>query len=118
MYKLFILLILIDIIYLQTIGKQVFIPMLNNIQNENSNVKLLYAALCYVFLSYGLKHFIINDNKSIKDAFILGAVIYGVYETTNMALINKWQHNAVIIDTIWGGVLFSIATFIYRKYLN
>lgn len=116
--KIMFLLILIDIFYLQSIGKNVFIPMLNNIQNEETKVKLLYAVLCYVFLAYGLNHFIIQNNKTIKDAFILGVVIYGVYETTSMALLNKWTTKAVVIDTIWGGILFSATTFIYNKYLN
>ena len=49
------------------------------------------------------------------DAFILGVVIYGVYETTNYALFDKWSLKAVILDTIWGGSLFALTTMILQR---
>jgi uncharacterized membrane protein len=44
------------------------------------------------------------------DAFILGIVIYGVYETTNYAIFDKWNIQALTLDTLWGGILFAITT--------
>jgi uncharacterized membrane protein len=49
------------------------------------------------------------------DAFIFGVVIYGVYETTNYALFNKWRMTAVILDTLWGGSLFALTTMILQR---
>jgi uncharacterized membrane protein len=48
----------------------------------------------------------------VTDAFLLGIVIYGVYETTNYALFKDWSILTVIIDTLWGGTLFAITTYI------
>jgi uncharacterized membrane protein len=70
-----------------------------------------------IFLILGLYYFIIKPNRSIKDAFLLGLVIYGVYEGTNYALFNNWSEYIVIIDTLWGGILFALTTFII-KYFN
>jgi uncharacterized membrane protein len=53
-----------------------------------------------MFLIFGLNYFIINDKKSVLDAFILGIIIYGVYETTNYSLLKKWPLTVVIVDTI------------------
>ena len=43
---------------------------------------------------------------------ILGAVIYGVYEGTSYALLKNWKISTVIVDTLWGGVLFGLTTFV------
>jgi uncharacterized membrane protein len=48
----------------------------------------------------------------VQDAFLLGLVIYGVSETTNWALFDKWSLITVIIDTLWGATLFGLTTFI------
>jgi len=77
-------------------------------------MKLNYlgAALCYIFLIVGINYFIIKPRKSVSDAFLLGIVIYGVYETTNYALFTNWSIWTVIIDTLWGGLLFASTTYI------
>ena len=63
---------------------------------------------------------IIKPNKSIIEAFLLGLVIYGVFETTNYAMFKKWSIITVIMDTLWGGLLFASTTYIInllRYYL-
>ncbi len=72
----------------------------------------LGAALCYILLIIGINYFIIKPRRSVSDAFLLGIVIYGVYETTNLALFKNWSILTVIIDTLWGGLLFAATTYI------
>ena len=81
-------------------------------------LNLVGAILCYVFLVFGLNYFIISRKKPLLDAFILGIVIYGVYETTTYALLENWSPLAVLIDTFWGGILFTLTTFIAYKILT
>jgi uncharacterized membrane protein len=56
-----------------------------------------------------------KPKKNIYDAFFLGLLIYGVYETTSMALLQKWKWQTVIMDTLWGGILFAITTLIFKE---
>jgi uncharacterized membrane protein len=73
----------------------------------------MYAAiLCYVALIFGIYYFIIREKKSILEAFLLGIIIYAVYETTTLALLKNWTYKTAIIDTTWGGVLFALTTLI------
>jgi uncharacterized membrane protein len=73
----------------------------------------MYAAiLCYIALIFGIYYFIIREKKSILEAFLLGVIIYAVYETTTLALLKNWTYKTAIIDTTWGGVLFALTTFI------
>lgn len=106
-----IIFITLDFIYLQSI-KDYFQKQVQSVQGSAMQVNYLGAALCYVFLIAGINYFIIKPNRSIKDAFLLGLVIYGVYETTNYALFKNWSAITVIIDTLWGGILFALTTYI------
>lgn len=112
-----IIFITLDFIYLQSI-KDYFQKQVQSVQGSAMQVNYLGAALCYVFLIAGINYFIIKPNRSIKDAFLLGLVIYGVYETTNYALFKNWSIVTVIIDTLWGGILFALTTYIVSLLRN
>ena len=101
----------IDFIYLNLI-KNYFNNQINIIQGSKVKINLLGAVLCYIFLIVGINYFIIKPRKSLSEAFLLGIVIYGVYETTNYALLKNWSLLTVIIDTLWGGILFASTTYI------
>jgi hypothetical protein len=106
-----IIFITIDSIYLHII-KNYFQKQIQKVQGSTIQVNFLGAALCYVFLIIGINYFIIKPRKSISDAFLLGLVIYGVYETTNYALFKNWSIVTVIVDTLWGGILFAFTTYV------
>lgn len=109
--------ITIDFMYLQSI-KSYFQKQIQSVQGSAMQVNYLGAALCYVFLIAGINYFIIKPNRSVTDAFLLGLVIYGVYETTNYALFKNWSIITVIIDTLWGGILFALTTWIISLLRN
>ena len=104
-----IIMLLLDFVYLSSVTKA-YSEQIAKIQRTAMNVKLEGAALCYMFLILGLYYFILKENKSPFDAFLLGLVIYGVYEPTSYALFKKWSLQLVAIDTLWGGVLFALTT--------
>jgi len=113
------IMILLDAIFLYNI-KDFANKQILSIQGSSITMKFSSVILCYVILTLGLNYFIINNNKSILDAFILGIVIYGVYETTNYALFDKWLQSFAVMDTIWGGVTFALTTKIFyyiREFL-
>jgi hypothetical protein len=70
------------------------------------------ALLCYLVLVFGINYFIIQPRKSVYDAFILGVVIYAIYETTNYATLKKWSETMVMMDSLWGGILFALTTYL------
>jgi uncharacterized membrane protein len=100
-----------DFVYLNVI-KDYFNNQIISVQGSPIKLNYLGAALCYIFLIVGINYFIIKPRKSVNDAFLLGIVIYGVYETTNYALFKNWSMLTVIIDTLWGGLLFAFTTYI------
>ena len=109
-----ILFVVIDFIYLNII-RSYFENQVKIVQGSPLQVNFLGLVLCYIFLIFGLNYFIIKSKKSAYDAFLLGILIYGVFETTNYALFKKWSIFTVILDTLWGGTLFAIVTFIINN---
>jgi len=112
-----IIFITLDSIYLNVI-KNYFQKQIQSVQGSAVKINFLGAAICYVFLIIGINYFIIKPRKSINEAFLLGLVIYGVYETTNYALFKNWSLVTVVIDTLWGGILFAVTTYIVNMLRN
>ena len=68
-----------------------------------------------MLMIFSINHFILIPNKSPLDGFLLGLVIYGIYELTSKAIIKNWKWEIVIIDTLWGATLYSLVTYIIQK---
>ena len=108
-----IILIVIDCVYLQLI-KQYFSQQIFIVQKKPMQINLIGIILCYLFIVCGINYFIIHPNKTIMDAFLFGILIYGVYETTNYTLLSDWSILTVLIDTIWGGLLIALTTYLVQ----
>ena len=105
------IMLLVDSVYLTSTSK-FYNSIVKSIQGSDIKMRILGAFLCYLILAFGLYYFILRKKESIFNAFVLGFVIYGVFETTNYAIFRKWKLSAVFLDTLWGGILFAITTYI------
>tara|TARA_B110000114_G_C14959960_1_gene343936 strand:+ start:209 stop:580 length:372 start_codon:yes stop_codon:yes gene_type:complete len=117
LFILGILFMLFDFCYIQIVSKS-YARMIQNIQKSDMRLRTLPAVLCYIVMVLGLYFFVIKDKKPVVDAFVLGFIIYAVFNTTNLALIKNWNWTNSTIDTIWGGVLFAFVTNCYYIITN
>lgn len=111
-----ILMVAIDSVFLFSI-RSFFSKQIMKVQGEPLKVNYYSAFLCYLLLIFALYHFIIAPRRSLFDAFLLGFIIYGVYETTTKALLKKWNWMTVFVDTLWGGILFTLTTYLTYKMI-
>ncbi len=113
--KSIVILPIVDFIYLTLISSH-FKQQIFDIQQSEMKIRIIPTIICYIALIALLNYFILNNNNSLNkkvlDAFILGLCTYAVYEMTNYALIEKWSIKTVIIDTLWGGILFALTTYL------
>jgi len=119
MYKLYnmiktvaiaaITMLMLDGLYLNAIGTQ-YGEQVAKVQRTAMNIKMSGVVACYIFLIVGLYYFILKENRSIFDAFLLGIVIYGVYDATTYAIFKHWSPVLAIADTLWGGILFALTS--------
>jgi uncharacterized membrane protein len=112
-----VVILLLDSIFLYSMGP-LFKHQIEKVQQSPFRMNYFGAILAYVLLIFGLYWFIIKENKGLIDAFLLGIVIYGVYEGTTKALLKKWDYKTMIIDTLWGGILMSLTTLIVYRVKN
>jgi uncharacterized membrane protein len=112
-----ILFVLVDAIYLTNIAGP-YGKMISNIQGKKMEMKILPAAVVYLSLIGAWYVFIFKERKgrsyleNIGRAALLGFFIYSVYDFTNLAIIDKYQLDLSLIDSVWGGVLYAITTAI------
>jgi uncharacterized membrane protein len=105
----------LDFIYFY-LSKNLLLNAVKTVQKTDLQLNLLYGSLCYIILTFTLYYFIIKDKRPVYDAFLLGFCIYAIYETTTKAIFTNWNQLLVLIDSLWGGILFSIITFIIYYY--
>ena len=53
---------------------------------------------------------------NVTDAFVLGATSYAIYDFTNYALFDNYPLNVGLMDTLWGGVLYSFVFSGFQSY--
>ncbi len=118
-YLLFVYILIIvsviDYLMIGVIAKNMWDKQVNEIQGMPINVRLGYGFLAYIFIAFAVYYFIIKDERSYKDAFILGLLVYGIFDFTNLAIFNKYKLYVGLIDIVWGATLFALTTFIIYK---
>ena len=119
-YQLFlitIIVLILDFIYFYSI-KKYFFKLIQDVQHKPLKVRWEYAIFSYLTLVFTIYYFVIKDSKDLLYSFILGSSIYSIYQSTNMAIFEKWNYMFLIIEIFWGGFLFSITTYITKYLIN
>jgi uncharacterized membrane protein len=107
----FILFIDLDNIFIR-LNHSVFENQIIDVQRVAMTMNYYAAIVEYALLLFALYWFILRKKASVIDAAILGAVINGSFELTNLALFKKWHIVTVLIDTFWGAALWGFVAFL------
>jgi uncharacterized membrane protein len=108
---------ILDYIYLKSTNS-IFSKLITNIQNSPLKLRIYPTIVVYILIFLMWIIFIYNQKDKFKfkenifRGFLLGLCTYGIYDFTNMAIFKDWNINVALMDTIWGGVLYSITTLI------
>ena len=109
-------LLLLDAIFIY-INQKIYTDQVISVQRTALIIKPFGAILCYTLLLSGLYYFIIRNRKSPWEAFLFGLFTYGIYETTTYTILKNWNIKTVILDTLWGGILMALVTWLtYKSY--
>ena len=86
-------------------------PMFKAIQGGRPiETRLWPAIIVYAALALFLVRM-----KSLEEAAITGVLSYAVYDFTNMVIFKEYTLKFAVMDTLWGGILFSIAYIFWKK---
>ena len=121
---LMILFMMIDIPVLFYLYKNMYIGMFSRLNRDETVGKMrmyLSGLVVYFLLAFGLYVFILREEDNyitkIYRAFLLGVIVYGTYDFTNLATLSQWELKSAIVDVTWGGILFATVTAIYTLFL-
>ena len=85
-----------------------------------SNVKVIPAILAWICVVTAYYYSVQEpfDNKYFR-GIILAVGMYGVYNLTNLAILENYSYELAVRDSIWGVSLISTVTFICSLiYIN
>ena len=102
-------LLILDAMFITT-NLRAFQDQVISVQRVVLQARPLPAVIAYLAMIIGLNYFIISKNRPIWEAFLLGIIIYGVYDTTTLALLKKYDWKLALMDTLWGGTLMALTT--------
>ena len=105
-----VLLLVIDIPWLW-LNMGTFQKVVSDIQGSPLSFRLDGALVVYPALAY-----LVLKAKSAQEAFMIGATTYAVYDFTTYSMFTKYPLRVALMDTVWGGVLFSITHMLLRKF--
>lgn len=112
----------IDAVYLGVIQGEYMKKYFSHLNGSPFKLKLFPGLLAWALLGWGLEHFILSKGyplkKTLTQAALLGILIYGVYDLTNLATISKWTVQFTLMDMIWGGVVMSLVAYIRMKWVR
>jgi len=94
--------LLIDIPWLY-LNKGWSSDLIRGIQGSAVSLRVLPALVVYVAIGY-----LISTASSIGGAAAIGVATYAVYDFTNYATLKKYDPFFVVVDTLWGGLLFGL----------
>jgi uncharacterized membrane protein len=115
-----ILFLIIDVPVLFIINKDMYAKQFLRINQGEMNINnrtYISATISYILLAVGLYMFVLrnnNDNMILQKSFLFGIIIYGIYNATNLATINEFGIKESIVDTLWGGIICTIITFLMK----
>ena len=129
-----VIILALDAVFL-TLAKDIFARQVMLVQGTAMKVNIPSATICYILIVLGLYYFVLRHiivpnatsaaaaaiqtmriDDGMKAAFFLGILVYGVYETTTIAILRNWSPMTAVIDTTWGGTLFALSAYIFYKY--
>ncbi len=114
-----VVLLLADFAWLGLYMNNQYGTLVRTIQGENMKANPVFAVLAYLLMIVGLNVFVLPNIRkdyeledSLKYGMTFGIVLYGVYDFTSGAVFNKWDKKLAIIDVLWGGFVYFMASYL------
>ncbi len=119
----FLTLIALDAIWL-TLRLQYHQSLFYAVQKAPVSIRWIPAFFVYAILTYAIvkiAHKNIKRGKVHKAAGIgalVGGIMYGFYDATNLATLKGWTTEMALIDTLWGTVVSGSAAGVAAMLLG
>jgi uncharacterized membrane protein len=117
--------LVLDLLWLKFVVGDLWKTNVETVQKSPMEIKSHYAILSYLLLIFGTYYFVyltIDKENYVKESlikgFIIGFIIYGVFDFTNLAIFKEFDLRTAIIDMLWGGTLTAGALVLTNKLVR
>ncbi len=124
-------LLVIDVIWV-TSNKPMYSTMVSMVQGASMKVNLYAGVVAYILMIMGLFFIVIplmnNEvNKyqsmsyqgklmlALRFGGLFGLIVYGIYNSTNLAIFKDYSVQTSLIDTLWGTFVYTITSYLYLE---
>lgn len=106
--------VLLDLAWFSVSLKSIYEPTFQEIQGSPLNLRIEGGLFVWLLLALAIRYFGVSETKtsSFLRGALLGFVIYGVYNGTNYATLEKYPVKTAIIDTMWGTFATGLVTVV------
>lgn len=104
---LLVALLTLDFLWIGLVLRRPFTSMVERVQHSKMEFNFVGAVAAYVAL-FVLAAVFLPRTTSDFEAFVMGSMVYAVYDGTNLATLKDWDLQVALADTAWGGVLFVV----------
>lgn len=112
----------IDLLYLGVLQRKKIHGFFSHLTGAPLSVKYVPAAMAWGLLGWGLQHFVLSKSISTRDAMVqgalLGLLVYGVYDMTNLATLPRWTWSFSLADTLWGMIVMALVVYVRRQWVK
>lgn len=116
---LFLIVLIIDVPVISFVFRKLWETSIKTIQGTDMIIKPGYAFITYLLIPLGILLFVyplIDKTNWIQTSllygFLFGIIVYGVFDFTNLTILDKYPLNVAVIDTLWGGVLCALVSLL------
>jgi len=113
------LVITIDFIWIKLVMLKEYTALISDIQKTSIAVRLIPTILSYATIILPIVLFSLprlSKDSRLEDSLVygglLGVMMYGMFSFTNYALLDRWTLRVLLLDTLWGGVLYTVVTYL------
>lgn len=116
-------LLVLDLLWLRLYMTGQYTRMVSSIQSKPIVLNKSAAIAAYCLMIFGLCWFVMKNidtddklkekaKKSFLYGGLFGLMVYGIYNFTAAAVFTNWSSKILVMDIIWGIIVYSVASLI------
>jgi len=114
------LLLILDLIWIKT-NKNMYNTLVKQVTGKPLRLNPIGALIAYPLMIIALVFIVLRNAKldngtplylAIKHGGLLGLVVYGVFNATNVAMFQGYDIKVAVMDTLWGTFVYTLVTYV------
>ena len=102
-------LLVLDLLWVCVVMAPRYRDMVRTVQGREMRARAAPAVAAYACMAVGLCAFVLVRDRpweSVRRGVLFGALVYGVYNGTCMAIFEDWDLAVAALDVAWGAALY------------